>query len=479
MHPRRIAIIGGGISGLAAAFRVRELSPESHVTLYEASSRWGGILGTSHQGDWLIEQAADMFTTREPWGVGLCKRLGIDGELISTDAKNRRALVLRGNQLHPVPDGFTLLSPSKIYPLMTTPLLSWGGKLRMASEFLVRRRSDASDESLAAFTRRRFGDEAFERLVQPLVGGIYTADPEKLSMQATLMQFVEQERKYGGLLRAMWRTSRERKTKSETGPSESGARYGAFVAPRRGMQTLVEALVAKLPESSRQLDSPVVEIQARENDSPWRITVAPRSGPQRVDEADALIFAAPATRAALLTNVSNELATAIARIPHAGTAVAVVGVRRSQVKHPLDAFGIVIPAAERRRVLAVSFTSVKFPQRAPDDCALLRVFVGGALQPELARLPDDALRSLVLEELADLIGYQGDPEIFQIVRWLDAMPQYHVGHLDVVKEIRAHERAIPHFALAGNAFEGVGIPFCIRGGEQAAERVLGITPGAA
>lgn len=472
MPPRRIAIIGGGVTGLAAAHRILELAPESQVTLYEASSRWGGILGTSYDGDWLIEQSADMFTTREPWAIDLCRRLAIDSELISTNKDNRRALVVRGGRLYPVPDGFMLLSPSKIYPLMMTPLLSWSGKLRMASEVFVRARTNKEDESLAAFTRRRLGNEAFDHLVQPLVGGIYTADPEKLSMKATLSQFVEQERKYGGLIRAMWQTSRSR-PKKETKPAESGARYGAFVAPKRGMQSLVDTLVAKLPDAWKRLDSPIADVQ-RSQDGTWRISIEPKVGQPYIDEADDLIFAASGTKATLLANISQDLSTAITKIPHAGASVAIVGVRRNQIKHPLDAFGVVVPAVEKRGVIAISFASVKFPGRAPDDSVLLRVFVGGALQPELARLPDDDLRKLVLTELTSLLGFSGEPQLFRIVRWLETMPQYHVGHLDVVQEIHRLAETIPHFALAGNAYDGVGIPFCIHSGELAAERVLGI-----
>jgi oxygen-dependent protoporphyrinogen oxidase len=473
MRPRRIAIIGGGITGLAAAHRLHELAPKSQVVVYEASSRWGGILGTRYDGGWLIEQAADMFTTREPWAIDLCKRLGIDGDLISTNRENRRALVVRGGKLYPVPDGFTLLSPSKIYPLLVTPLLSWSGKLRMASELFVRRRSDKEDESLAAFTRRRLGNEAFDHLVQPLVGGIYTADPEKLSMKATLSQFVEQERTYGGLIRAMWNSAR--KTKTDVKPAESGARYGAFVAPKRGMQSLVDALAQKLPEAWKRLDSPVGDIRWAQDEQIWRIAVEPKAGEPYTAEADDLIFAVPGTKSNLLTSVSRDLAAAIAKIPHAGASVVILGVRRDQIQHPLDAFGVVVPAVEKRGVIAISFASVKFPGRAPDDSVLLRVFVGGALQPELARLSDADLRKLVLEELGSLIGFSGEPQLFQIARWLETMPQYHVGHLDVVREIKRLAEVIPHFALAGNAYDGVGIPFCIHSGELAAERILGMT----
>jgi protoporphyrinogen/coproporphyrinogen III oxidase len=459
-RPRRMAIVGGGISGLAAVHRLYDLDSATQVVLFEASGHLGGVLHTERRDGWLIEQSADMFTTREPWALDLCRRIGIAEELIETDKRFRRAFVVRGGRLMPVPAGFTLMSPAKIWPVVTTPILSLLGKLRMAAEPFIPARRDDADESLESFVVRRLGREAFDRLIQPLIGGIYTADPTKLSMQATLPQFVEMERKWGSVMRGV----RQQGT-GDCGQG-TGARYGQFVAPRDGMQRLVEALVARLPAGCVRLNSAVLHIERAQR---WRLSIQGAPEPEEFDE---LILAAPgAASSRLLATVDAELARLIGQIPHAGCSVAIVGVRRDQIVHPLDGFGFVVPAIERRRIIACSMASVKFPGRAPEGKVLLRLFVGGALQPELAGLPDNEMKKLVLEELGDLIGLTGEPEFFDVARWPGMMPQYHVGHLDLVRQIEERAASIPNFALAGNAYRGVGIPFCIHSGEQAAERV--------
>jgi oxygen-dependent protoporphyrinogen oxidase len=461
-RPRRLAIIGGGISGLAAANRIRELDPSAELTILESSGRLGGVLQTERRDGWLIERSADMFTTREPWAVDLCRRVGILEELIETDARFRRAFVVRSGRLVPVPEGFTLMTPAKVWPIITTPILSPLGKLRLAAERFVRARRDEADESLESFTVRRFGREAFERLIQPLIGGIYTADPAKLSMQATLPQFVELERRWGSLIRGV------NGQRSEVrGQQASGARYGQFVAPREGMQRLVDAVAARLPAGCVRLNAAVERLEYGRG---WNVHLRGGSEPEVFDK---LILAAPgAVSSRLLADVDGEMASLIRRIPHAGCSVAVLGIRRDQVRHPLDGFGFVVPAIEKRRIIAGSMASVKFPGRAPEGKVLLRVFVGGALQPELCELPDKQIRQLVLEELGEVIGLRGEAEFCDVVRWSGMMPQYHVGHLDLVRQIEERAAAIPHFTLAGNAYRGVGIPFCIKSGEAAAEKIL-------
>jgi protoporphyrinogen/coproporphyrinogen III oxidase len=362
------------------------------------------------------------------------------------------------------------MSPAKIWPILTTPLLSPLGKLRLAWECCTPARRHDADESLESFAVRRFGREAFDRLIQPLIGGIYTADPAKLSMAATLPQFVELERRWGSVIRGM--RTKEGHRGQGTGdrgqvPAASGARYRQFVAPRDGMQRLVDALVARLPAGCVRLDSLVERIAWQES---WNVSLRGQSPPEAFDE---IILAAPgAVSSRLLRMVDEELASLIARIPYVGCSVALVGISRDQITHPLDGFGFVAPAIENRRIIAGSIASAKFPGRAPDGKVLLRVFVGGALQPELVQLSDDETRRLVLKELGELIGLSGQPEFCEIARWQGLMPQYHVGHLDLVRQIEERAAAIPHFALAGNAYRGVGIPFCIHSGEQAAERIV-------
>lgn len=450
------------MSGLAAAHRLGEIAPHIDFTLFEAKTRLGGVLETVEHGCYLIERSADMFTTREPWAFDLCKRIGIADDLIGTDARYRKAQIVFRGKLHSVPDGFQLMMPSKLWPLATSPLLSIAGKARVLGEYLVPPSRDLADESLSSFVRRRLGDEAFERLVQPLVGGIYTADPEKLSMAATMPQFLEMERSKGGLLRGMLQSP----TKTPANDSGSGARYGQFLAPRRGMSQLVAAIERKLPANSIRLSTKVQSV-VRRGDG-WMLTC----DDEQSQFFDAVIYALPVSSHGLLTQIDGELGSLVAQIQLASCAVVVLGFRRDQIRHPLNAFGFVVPAIEKRRVIAGSFASVKFPGRAAEDRVLIRVFIGGALQPELAFLPDDELTFIAREELLELIGASGSPEVSEVVRWQHTMPQYHVGHLNLVDRIEIQAMGIPRFALAGNAYRGVGIPFCVRSGEQAAERIV-------
>lgn len=457
-------MIGGGITGLSAAHRVQELRPAAEVRLFEAKPRLGGILETIHQGDFLFERSADMFTVKDPWAIDLCRRIGFESELIGVNPAGRKAFVVRRGKNYPVPEGFTLMSPARIGPIFATPILSPLGKLRLAAEMLVPRRQETGDESLRSFVIRRFGREAFDRLIQPLIGGIYTADPAKLSMQATLPQFLQMEQEHGSLIRAM-RQKSAGKSREELQQEGSGARYGQFLTPRRGMSSLLDAIAAKLKPGVVQTNVAVTAL-SREG-SQWLVRAN-----ERTETFDAVIVAVPAYIAhTLLRPLDETLADETAAIPHAGCSVVVAGYRREQIQRPIQGAGLVVPHCEGRKIIAVSFSSDKFAGRARDDYVILRTFVGGALQADLAKLPDDDLKQLTAEELHDLVGLVGPPEFSVIARWLGVMPQYHVGHLDRVARIEARVQAIPRFALAGNAYRGVGIPFCIRSGEQAAERV--------
>jgi oxygen-dependent protoporphyrinogen oxidase len=335
----------------------------------------------------------------------------------------------------------------------------------LLAEYFVPRRKEAADESLAAFARRRLGREAFERIVQPLVGGIYAADPERLSVQATMPRFVEMERRYGSLIRGAQAAAQHE-------AEESGARYGLFVAPRAGLSSLVETLAAKLPPDAIRLESPVKCI-ARGANQMWTLAVAPPGREAEEITADAVVVAVPApAAAAMLAQLDKELSNELARIEYAGTSIVSLALRRDQVARPLDAFGFVVPVREKRRILAASFASVKFPDRAPDDVILVRVFIGGACQRELADLGDDALRQVAADELHELIGTRGRPQFLDVARWPGSMPQYHVGHCDLVASIERKVGQCRGLALAGNAYHGVGIPACIHSGEAAAERIV-------
>jgi oxygen-dependent protoporphyrinogen oxidase len=478
--PRRIAVIGGGIAGLAAAHRLLELEPTVELTLFEAGDRLGGSLWTERRDGFLVEQGADSFITNVPWGVDLCRRLGLADKLIGTNPRGRQAFVVRRGRLVPIPDGFMLMAPSRVWPVLTTPILSPLGKLRLACEYFVPRRNGGEDESLASFARRRLGRETFERLVQPLVAGIYTADPEKLSLAATLPRFQEMEREYGGLIRASRKKAPAAETESLNGPS-SGARYGLFVTPRDGLSSITSAIAARLPSSAVRLQSRITSLTR--SDDGWRLNIDASNSADRNEadareslsqlEFDAVIVAVAAPIAArLLEDVDANLAAELAAIEYAGAVVVSMAFDRQLIRHPLDGFGFVVPAVEGRRILSASFSSEKFPGRAPEGKVLIRTFVGGACQRELVDLDHVDLEQLVHAELSDLLGITGQPLWTTIARWSQSMPQYHLGHLDRVGRIENLVSSIPGLELAGNAYRGVGIPHVIHSGEQAAERLL-------
>lgn len=472
----RVAVIGGGISGLAAAHRLLELLPTADVHVFEAGDRLGGVLQTVRRDGLLIERSADMFITKDPWALDLCRRLDFADQLIGTNPENRRAFIVRRGRLVQIPAGFTLMAPTRLWPLVTTPLLGPWGKLRAACEYFIPAKRDGGDESLATFATRRLGRPAFENIIQPLIGGIYTADPEKLSMAATMRQFIEMEQQHGGLLRAMRQQRKAAKsqaapTSPPAGKSEaSGARYDLFVTPREGMSSLIERLVGRLTAAGCTigLNSPVDRL-LRDERGGWRIAIA---GRPPAAAFDGVIVAAPAPAAArLLRDLDADLCSGLSRIAYAGAAVLIAVYRREQLQHAVNGSGFVVPLRERRRILSCSFSSQKFTGRAAADEVLLRVFVGGACQPELAELSDDELRRLMQEELGELIGARGEPRLFEVVRWRGTMPQYHVGHLHLVEQLERSAAVWPRLELAGNAYRGVGIPFCIRSGEQAAQRL--------
>lgn len=457
----RVAVVGGGISGLAAAHRLversRELGRPLEVRLFEAGERLGGVIRTDHLDGCVLEAGPDSFLSEKPAALHLCERLGLTDRLVGTREEFRRTYVVRDGRLHALPDGFLLMAPTRFWSLLTTPLFSWPGKLRMALDLLLPR-GPAGDQSLADFVTRRLGREALARVAQPLVGGIYTADPRRLSLAATMPRFLEMERTTRSVILAMWRQQRAAAQRA----AGSGARWSLFLSFDGGLQVLVDALARRLPDSTVQLGRPIAAIAPRPGGG-WRLDDA--------DECDALIVATPAhAAAALLRPLNAPLADQLDAVPYASSATVTLAYDREQIPHPLDGFGFVVPHVEGRALLAGTFSSLKYPGRAPAGTMLVRAFVGGALQPELVELDDDALAAAVRRELADLIGVRATPRLQRIARWRRAMPQYQVGHLEHVARIRARSAALG-VHLAGNAYEGVGIPDCIRSGEAAADAV--------
>ncbi len=466
----RIIVVGGGIAGLAAAHRLVELRKENfldtEVLLLEASSRVGGSIATEQVGEFLLEAGPDSFITEKPWALRLCERLGLTSRLISTQSVYQKIYVVHRGRLEPLPEGFFLLAPTRSWPFIQTRLFSWSGKLRMAAELFLPRGNFDDDESLGSFVRRRFGAEALERVAQPLVGGIYASDPNKLSLASTMPRFKEMERAKGSIIRAMWSEQKRRARMRETA---SGARWSLFVSLAGGMQELVDALVRHLPEKSLRLRASVLSLTRDESKKHWRIAI----NGNEILEAAAVILATPAfATAKMLGSLVTEAAHELTQIPYTSTATVSLAYRSEDFPKNPGSFGFVVPAIEQRKIMACTFSSLKYPGRAPEGHILLRAFVGGSLQPELFQDDDATMEKNVRAELATLLGLKAAPLFSRISRHPHSMPQYHVGHDARVHRIETTLETFPSLCLAGSAYHGVGISDCVRTGEEAAQKTV-------
>ncbi len=466
---KQVVVIGGGITGLTACYHLHRHASERglplEITLLEAGDRVGGILATTHEDGVLLEHGPDCFITNKPWGVQLCEELELQEEMIGTSTEHRRSFIVRDGKLCPVPEGLYLMIPSSFKSLAVSPIVSWRGKLRMGLDLVLPRRSsqDEDDESLAQFVTRRLGREALERVAQPMVGGIYTADPAKLSLRATMPQFLEMEHRHGSLIRALRHNQRQAQLQGASGP-----RYGLFTSFQNGMQTLVDRLESCLSADMIRLRTRVAGVERQPGSSSWTI----RLEEQPTLKADALCLALPAPKAgALLSSVDADLAAEM-DIPYASSAIMNIVLRRRDIAHLLNGMGFVVPAVEHRALIACSFSSVKFAGRAPDDRVLLRAFVGGAMHQEQFEQSDEEIQRAVLHDLRQLLGVSGEPLHVSLQRWPQSMAQYHVGHVQRVARIEALASRLPGLVLAGNAYHGVGVPDCIRSGNEAAQAVL-------
>ncbi len=464
---RRIAIIGGGLSGLSTAVQLHLANPAANLTLYESSGRIGGVIDTETCGDFVIDCGADMFATKPAAALDLIRQLGVEDRLILPQVDGRGARIVHRGRLVDLPDGFVLMRATKRTPMLTTPLLSLTGKLRFFAERWIRPVTldhETADISVADFVRHRMGDEVLDRIVGPLVAGIYTADVEQLSMKATMEPLANMEQQYGSLAKAT--SARRRSGDDSVERGSSGARYEQFRAFKGGMIELIRSLSQSLPANTIRTDSTVDSLEHESlshTGSTWKLRV------QGEDESfDHVVIATPPSPASkLLLPIAPAAAQELAAIKSASTAIVVLAVRRSDVQQDIRTFGFVVPPREKRRILAASFASNKFAGRAPSDHVLIRVFIGGMLQAELLQLSDAQLVELAREELADLIGLGGEPTLSRVVRWMNAMPQYHVGHQQRVARIEREIDKLPSLSLINNALHGVGIAPVI----QAAGRV--------
>ena len=468
---KRAIVIGGGITGLAAAYRLKSEAENKgiplEINLLEASDRIGGVIQTEHREGFIIEHGPDAFISTKPWAKALCEELGIADKLIGTNPKVRRSFVVRKGKLLPVPEGFYMMAPGSLLPFLKSPIFSWRGKFRIALDLFIFRHSDIDDESVADFVRRRLGTEAFERMAQPMIGGIYTSDAENLSLKATFPRFLEMEQEHGSIIKAL--LAQKRKA-AQTSRDTSGPRYSLFLSFADGMQTLVGTLAESLSGCIRFL-SRVNTIQQKENEKGWRVCL--EDG--KVLETDLLCLALPAPQTSkILSGVSPSLAEKLSTIPYTSSATVNLAFRREDIPHPLNGMGFVVPITEQLNLVGCSFSSVKFENRAPADHLLLRAFAGGnTFEGKInGNLTQNDLVSTALKDVSDLLGIKKDPLFSIVSEHSQAMAQYLVGHQKLIHEIEKLTKDLPGLELAGNAYHGIGIPDCIHSGEQAALTLL-------
>lgn len=463
--------MGGGISGLAAALELHQRDPAARVTLYEGSERSGGVLQTEQADGFRCELGPDSILRRLPWGMQLCERLGLGEQMISTEPAAAGVYTIHRGRLVRMPEGLALFAPQKIWPIVRTPILSWRGKLRMAAERFLPALRTEDDESLAQFSRRRFGQEALQRIIQPLAGGIYMGDPELLGMQAAFPQLVAAERESGSLIKS-FRQAAARAAKVAAGPKET-----LFTAPQHGFSQLVDAIVKRLPAETLRLNHRVEKLTRDERD--WRVQGSQSNSGQPFDDRlDWVVLATPAAQSAnLIADTDAKLAELLRSIQHTSCVVINLAYPTSAIGRPLDATGIIVPHVEERAFTACTFSSVKYRGRAPQGMALLRVFLGGAHQPNAIDAPDEVLLESVRSELRTLLQIEGEPVFERLVRWRNTMPQYHVGHLQLVSEIESRVTQLAGLELIGNAYRGVGIPYCIHYAQQSVNRLFSADQG--
>ncbi|MFO7167263.1 MAG: protoporphyrinogen oxidase [Chloroflexota bacterium] len=473
-----IAIVGGGIAGMSAAYYLQRAAHaaglEVRTTLIERDVRLGGKIVTERLGEggqFVVEGGPDSFVAQKPWAVELARELGLGDELIGSNPLPRTTCVLHRGRPHPLPEGTQLIVPTRLLPFARTPLLSPLGKLRVALDLVIPPRAADGDESLAEFIRRRMGAEALDRLAEPLLAGIHNADCERQSLLATFPRFRDMERRHGGLIRGALAARRERERRSSP---QSPLAAAPFVTLRGGVGALVEALAPRL-------EGDVITgcgVRRLEHDPTAARAYRLHLDDGRAIEADAVVMAAPASVAAgLVAPFQPELAAALRAIRFVSTATISLAYPREAIRRPLDGYGVVIPRRERRRINALTVSSDKFRHRAPEGYALVRAFVGGSRTPEALELDDEGLVALARDELRQILGVEGEPVLARVYRWLNANPQYEVGHLERVDRLEA--LCPPGLHLAGCAYRGVGIPDCVRQGREAAERALALVMGRA
>jgi oxygen-dependent protoporphyrinogen oxidase len=464
-----IVIVGGGIAALSAAYSLVEKAKSENrvlsISVVEAGDRWGGKIATDRIDGFVIEGGPDTFLRTKPWGVDLCRKLGLEERLHGTNPAQKNTYVLHSGRLKPLPEGLMMMIPTQIAPMVRTPLLTWTEKARMGLDFFLPARPLNGDESLGEFVSRRLGRAAYEKLIEPLMSGIYAGDGDQLSLQSTFPYLRDLEMKHGGLVKGAL-SVRKQRSRMSSGNSNNKS---IFLTPTTGLAEIVEALIQHLETHHVQLHLNTRVTQIIHNKTGYYQLDTNTRGPIL---ANGVILAAPAyISGSILLELAPQLSQELTAIPYVSTATISLAYRQSDLPKPLRGYGYVIPRREGRQALACTWTSTKFPHRAPEGYALLRVFAGRAGQEMDLPWNDEDLLEIARSEVRHTLGIQADPVLSRVYMWENAMPQYNLGHPERLKRIDVELTKFPGLALAGNGYQGIGIPDCIFSGSRAAEKV--------
>lgn len=459
-----IVVIGGGISGLSSAFYLRkkakEQGKELRIELIETQSKLGGKINTLHKEGLVIEKGPDSFLSRKLPIIELAHELGIEDELVPTNTKAAKTYIMKNGKLHEMPKGLVLGIPTSILPFLASDLVSGPGKLAALADLLKGSEAREQDESLGGFLARRIGDEIVTSIAEPLLAGIYAGDLYKLSLQATFPQFAEYERKHGSIIMG------SRHNRAIMAEKNKGKQPATFMTFRKGLTTMVEALQSALADITVRTETKVEAIE--KHDGQYELSL---SGGEKLS-AQAVIITTPAFSAHQLLQPHIE-STMLAEIDYVSVANVVLAFDKASFDAEFDGSGFLVPRSEGLHITACTWTSNKWLHSAPDDKVLLRCYVGHSEDQETVKLDDEALIAAVRRDLKQAIGLQATPLFTEITRLNHSMPQYPVGHVQAVRNLRIEmSEKLPGVFVTGAAFDGVGLPDCIRQGKEAAEIML-------
>ncbi len=462
---KKIIVIGGGIAGLAAAYRIqKEISEGAQLecTLLEGGDHFGGKIATERSEGFIIERGPDSFISQKPAAIQLCQQLGIGDHLVSTNPETPNTYVYTGGKLVTMPDGLSLMIPTKFLPFALTPLFSLSGKIRMAFDLLIPKKADESDESLASFVRRRMGEEALRKMAEPMLAGIYASDPETMSIGSTFPMFVETERKYRSLILGMLARKKAMLLNAGKRPKSN---FSLFMTLKNGLGEMVDAVIERSPDIQFESGARVESIAGEAGD--WSIRL--EGGGEH--KAEALILATPGhITARLLQSVAPKAAELLKQIKYVSTATVTIAYKKEGFSHALDGFGFVVPKSEGRSILACTWTSSKFPHRTPEGYVMLRCYLGGALQENIAETDEETMATLVKQDLREIMGIHEEPVFCKVFHNRKSNVQYQVNHSERIDAIM--QELEEGLFLTGSAYRGIGIPDCIQNGTLAAESAI-------